>query len=230
MTFKIRQERYLLNSDKKGAPQTLITPIDVDCVHESTVIKSHVLLENESYEFVVDSKKGLKYVLLNPKRTGFFRVYYSESLYAMLFTHLKELSFEDRFGLLSDYFSFARSGLNGTDKYLDLIMRFVEIKEEDEDIWKAIIKSMNQIRNLVMSPILSQYDFTADKFDYDESRLILVSTLMKVLLNYDQILRDKLLSWFGEYTQKKLKVIPDFRECMFCACYTSRPHCDQLLN
>ncbi|KII62291.1 Puromycin-sensitive aminopeptidase [Thelohanellus kitauei] len=250
MTFKIRQERYLLNADKKGALQTWVTPIDVDCVHESTAIKSHILLEKESYEFVVDSKKGLKYVLLNPKRTGFFRVYYSESLYAMLFTHLKELSFEDRFGLLSDYYSFARSGLIGTDRYLDLIMRFVEIKEEDEEIWKVIIKSMNEIQSLiffsshfqriyhkfgelylkVMSPILSQYDFTGDKFDYDESRLILVSTLMKVLLHYDQKLRDKLLSWFDEYTQKKLKVLPDFRECMFRACYTSRPHFDQLLK
>ncbi|KII68283.1 Puromycin-sensitive aminopeptidase [Thelohanellus kitauei] len=250
MTFRVRQERYLLNADKKAAPQTWIIPIDVDCVHESNVIKSHTLLEKEFDELVVEGEKGLKYVLFNPKRTGFFRVHYSESLFAMLFKHLKELDFEDRLGLLIDYYSFARSGLIGTDKYLDLIMRFWEIKEEDEDIWMTIIMSLSEIEGLiffssdyqrvshklaelylkVMSPILSRYDFTADEFDYDESKLILISTLMKVLLNYDQKLRDKLLSWFDEYIQKKLKVVPDFRECIFRACYTSRPHFEKLLK
>ncbi|KII64919.1 Puromycin-sensitive aminopeptidase [Thelohanellus kitauei] len=250
MILRLRQERYLLNADKKGTPQTWVIPIDVDCIQQSNITKAHMLLEKKSGDLVVDIKKELKYVLLNPKRSGFFRVFYSERLYEMLLEHLSELDFEDRFGLLCDYYSFARSGLIGTDLYLDLVRLFSQIKEEDEEIWKTIIRSLNEIHCLIsfspdyqfvgskfkelylkiLVPIFSKYQFTADTFSYDESRMILVSTLMKPLIHYDQELRDKLLSWFDEYAQKRIKMIPDFRRCMFQACYTSQSYFEKLLK
>ncbi|KII66443.1 hypothetical protein RF11_02088 [Thelohanellus kitauei] len=61
--LRVRQERYLLNTDKQISPQTWIIPNDIDCVHESSGIKSHMLLENESEEMIGDVDKELKYAL-----------------------------------------------------------------------------------------------------------------------------------------------------------------------
>ncbi|KII72366.1 Puromycin-sensitive aminopeptidase [Thelohanellus kitauei] len=169
-TLKIRQERYLLQGGKDIPPQIWVLPIDVDCVRTSDVLKSGMLLEKDAEDLIIASETELQYVLVNPKRAGFCRVFYSEPLYDMLVSHLKELEFEDRFGLLCDYYSFARSGYIGTDRYLDLIIRFSEIDEDDEEIWRAIIASLNEIHSLVFySP---DYKNISHKFKELYSKLL----------------------------------------------------------
>lgn len=110
----LRQERFLLS----GTPDTEVWPIPVGM--ELNGEPKNFLLEKEERTFDVKDIKSLR---VNVDRTGFYRVHYS-GLYDILWR--SKLSALDRWGIISDAFSFLLSGKMPFNDYLALTNRFNE--------------------------------------------------------------------------------------------------------
>ena len=101
--IEIKQQKFYLD----GSSSNELWPVPVTIKRKNKT--ESILLENQSVEI-----EGKDFVKLNASETGFYRVLYDEALYSDLLSNLKNLTFEDRWGIASDLFAFLVSGhING---------------------------------------------------------------------------------------------------------------------
>jgi tricorn protease interacting factor F2/3 len=110
--LRFRQRRYLL--DGESVPGVWPVPL----VYRLAGATHRHLLDGESLSVPAPSADGL---LVNPGRTGFYRVRYAPELLRAQIAGYDRLPEVDRWGLLHDTFSFLFSGETDLEVYLDLL-------------------------------------------------------------------------------------------------------------
>ena len=113
----LAQRRYLL--DGTTAEGRWPIPLTYDLAGRA----GRALFEGESMD--LPAPPGAP-VLINPGRTGFYRVLYEPALFAELLERYETLGEVDRWGLLGDAFAFTLSGNLGVGDYARLLARAAE--------------------------------------------------------------------------------------------------------
>jgi tricorn protease interacting factor F2/3 len=111
-TLRLDQRRFTLLEPSTDPPW----PIPLTVRVGSTVVRRLF----DRGELAVDVEAG-GVPVVNPGRTGFYRVYYDGSLRARLLARFAELPPVDRWGLASDGFALLLSGATTLDDYLELL-------------------------------------------------------------------------------------------------------------
>lgn len=136
----LEQERFSGKGARKQ-PGTWFLPMDVSAEGK----REHVILKGKK---TVLRKSILK---ANLGETGFARVRYPEAvlerLEAGLASGTSGLSPSDRFGLIRDAFTFAKTGLMPTDKVLGLARAYG--RETEYIVWAEIAEHLLSLRNLL---------------------------------------------------------------------------------
>jgi aminopeptidase N len=139
----LRQSRFLITGDveAKDDETTWWIPLGLSTITSDPPKVSQNALTSKK-EVIRDVKDGS--YKLNQDSTGFFRVNYSSAHLAKLGEARRNLSIEDKIGLIGDATATAKSGDASTAGFLALIEKF-----EDEDnylVWQQILNSLNTIR------------------------------------------------------------------------------------
>ncbi len=132
--IEITQQRFYLD----GSSSDEIWPIPLSIVRKSGV--ESVLMDDKKMEI-----SSRDFVKLNFSETGFYRVLYDDSIYTDLFSNVKSLSFEDRWGIASDLFAFLVSGHIGLPRYLDYVKNF-----EDEEEFAVVQEVASNLQHLLL--------------------------------------------------------------------------------
>ncbi|EQD46493.1 peptidase M1, membrane alanine aminopeptidase, partial [mine drainage metagenome] len=88
----------------------------------------------------IDARNFLK---LNSDESGFYRVLYDDSSYQDILGSMKDLSYLDRWGLVSDMFAFLVSGKLKFDRYVHYISFFND--ETDNTVVQEISAQLQQL-------------------------------------------------------------------------------------
>ncbi len=141
LTFSQNRFTLLKNTDKTTWPIPIQFELGKGKVSEMELFTKR----NHSTSVSFDAQ----YMKANPMETGFFRTLYSPSLLAKLYEPIKnkELSVEDRFGIIRDLLAMVKAGLIPTSAYLEYIQAYLD--EDSYIVWTEILSGMNEIYNLL---------------------------------------------------------------------------------
>jgi tricorn protease interacting factor F2/3 len=214
----LRQERFLLS----GTPDREVWPIPV--AMELNDEPKNFLLEKKEETFDVTDIKSLK---VNVDRAGFYRVHYG-GLYDMLWR--SKPSAIDRWGIVSDAFSFLLSGKMLFSDYLVLIKNF----DEEGDYLPAheVSDQLSLLHAIVptkVSEVSSAFHRTQLKIlreRPDENSSMLRGIMASRLALVDGAYATELASKFKDYEQ----VEPDMKLAVAVAYSTSTGDYDEVLR
>ena len=131
----LKQKQFRLD----GSTTDQIWPVPVTVMGRRE--KSSILLDNASKEIEVDG-----FIKLNVDQTGFYRVNYSDELFANINTNMNKLSKYDRFGIINDLFASTVSGNITLAKYLERISQF--FSETEYIVVQEIASELGNLNNL----------------------------------------------------------------------------------
>ncbi|MHA1972610.1 MAG: M1 family aminopeptidase [Candidatus Hodarchaeales archaeon] len=126
--IKVNQRRFTFLPHDND--QVWMIPLTIACYSENEEPKVlHEIMEERSLEISIP--QGTKVVKLNHEQAGFYRVKYEKKELEKLgeLVSKKKLPLKDRFGLVSDMYSFLRSGDYSIDDYLGFLKYY---ENEDE--------------------------------------------------------------------------------------------------
>lgn len=132
--------------------------------------------------------KDNEFLKLNKDNTGFYRVFYDESLFSNIVRNLDQLSAKDKIGLIADTSAGCRAGIMKTSQFLELVS---EMKDENNiAVWSQIISRLNSLKNVLFSNVGLADQLTAfardlykckfeelmnkEKLDFNEERLFVL--------------------------------------------------------
>ncbi len=119
----LKQDRFLLSGrELKDEPPWPI-PLTMKLNGETRRLS----FDTRTRDIPLDSK--LEHLKLNIEQTGFYRVLYDQDLYALIGHEFGKLSPLDRWGILSDLFSFVLAGRRATHLYLNFVKQCLEETE-----------------------------------------------------------------------------------------------------
>lgn len=90
------------------------------------------------------------YCLVNPNRTGFYRVRYNSEILRNSLIHSiqnKSLSVTDRLGIENDAFALSIPGINPTTEFLNLLIVYKD--ENDYSVWSDLSSNLNHLFSLL---------------------------------------------------------------------------------
>lgn len=242
--FTINQNRFLL--DKKSADQKWLVPCNISIFASKKEILEKSF-KNSSINVTIT--EDYKYFIVDENRSFLFRVLYPSDNFRRILEHYKEIPSNNKIGLVSDYYAFSRGGYISTADYLDLVSVIANHRETDEEVWDLIIKSLNDIFSLMfyskhptcldlikkfavtkVLPVLELYKVSYDNIvNKSPLTLKLVSNLLSFLCKYHESTRIMLTGWFDKFIKDEIKVIPDFKICMYRACFLSKEYAKKAL-
>ncbi|KAF1743977.1 hypothetical protein MXB_3139, partial [Myxobolus squamalis] len=230
--------------------QLWVIPISFFVNLNTQILPVTVLLEKHQEVIHLESHHELEYIHLNPSRTGFYRVLYSEELLGCLLENIVKLNVAERLGVLADYFAFCRSGHFSTHKYLQMLLRFRDTGELNEEVWEYIVSTLNKIHSLLyysansadvprfglfcnslLTPILRSYNISPKPKNLSDGEIKLIGSILSLLIITDDTNVGSLLrSWVTPYMCGELDVEPSFRKLMFKASFKSNELFDKLIH
>lgn len=148
-SLKLSQQRFLSSviSQKKVKDSTLwLTPVSI--FSNSGKLKK-ILLSKKTTEFPF--KEDASWIKLNKDETGFVRVKYSQEMFNKLAGPLekmdKNLSEQDRFGIVRDAFVLSEAGFVSTDKALMLARSCIH--DESYIVWAELATELGKLKNII---------------------------------------------------------------------------------
>jgi len=133
--IKLKQKQFRLN----GTTTDQIWPVPVTVLGKNG--KTSILLDTATKEVDVDG-----FIKLNVDQTGFYRVNYSDDLFANIKSNMSKLSKYDRFGIISDLFANTVSGNITLAKYLERVSEF--FSETEYIVVQELASEMGSLNNL----------------------------------------------------------------------------------
>ena len=133
--IKLKQKQFRLDGTTTGQ----IWPVPVTALGKNG--KTSILLDTASKEAEVEG-----FIKLNVDQTGFYRVNYSDDLFANIKANMGKMSKFDRFGIISDLFANTVSGNITLAKYLERISEF--FSETEYIVVQEIASELGSLNNL----------------------------------------------------------------------------------
>ncbi len=139
----VKQARYSLQNDRNDKTLWPV-PVQFQLSHEK--VSRIDLLSTKQLRMTIGEEA--EYVKSNPGETAFHRTLYSPQFLAKLYEPVrkKELSTMDRFGIIRDLGSLAKSGDLSTSVFLEFVNAYTE--EDSYVIWAEICGTMGEIYNV----------------------------------------------------------------------------------
>jgi aminopeptidase 2 len=150
MTLNISQKRFISSGGLEAFEDLIVWDIPIQiCTHLNPKSPHSSLLCSKAGSVTFPYSLSDAFYKLNYESTGFYRVCYSQNHLELLSSFLKKnllvFTVEDRIGILSDAFAFARSGNGSTIGALSLLNGFVN--EEDY----MVLSELRSVLNLISS-------------------------------------------------------------------------------
>ncbi len=141
--LRLSQSRFALDEP------TDETPRPVPITFREGTAQRKILLTGPSLEVPLEGRDAL--VLLNPGRTGFYRVRYDAELYARLLAAYPTLDPLDRWGILQDLNAFTLEGSVDIPTYLQFLERAAT------DPSNLVCQEVLTQHNILLDPVLYQF-------------------------------------------------------------------------
>jgi tricorn protease interacting factor F2/3 len=208
--LKLTQNSFYLD----GATDDKIWPIPLT-IKRSDNIES-LLMETKVLK--IDSDKFIK---VNSRTSGFYRVLYQENFYSDLESIIQTEEYEDLIGIMSDLFAFLISGRIKLSLYLEAVKQMRNVDEynvatEISDELNELIYLLNK-NNILRDEFLkfhwAQVERLESKLSLDINDSILYGTLLKRLIIIDGQKRLALSEKFKTLNDEN----PDIRESISVA-------------
>jgi puromycin-sensitive aminopeptidase len=132
--LQLSQRRYLAIPDESDATIWKV-PVQIRGEADGKPFDINVLLESDDTK--VEIEGSIDFVTANKGGHGFYRVRYSDEMFAGLLHHLESLDDIERYGLVSDTWALVRSNQAPASDFLDLVGEFEA--EPEQAIWSVII-------------------------------------------------------------------------------------------
>ncbi|MEM3851745.1 MAG: M1 family metallopeptidase [Methanomassiliicoccales archaeon] len=129
--LEIEQKRYTLSTKEKSGTW----PVPLNAVIDGKQVRKVIRGERET----IDIEEGRE-IRLNVMQYGFYRVLYEDKLFEKQIAILKNYPPEERWGLLSDTYSFLISGRVGRDRYKQIVK--VLFDDDAYLVRRAIIRQL----------------------------------------------------------------------------------------
>ncbi|KAF1743949.1 LOW QUALITY PROTEIN: hypothetical protein MXB_1102 [Myxobolus squamalis] len=244
----LSQKRYFLDGSTND--QLWVIPITFFINLNALTLPNTVLLEKSEEVIQLELHHDLDFIHLNPSRTGFYRVLYSDELLERLLENVVKLNVAERLGVISDCFAFCRSGHFSTEKYLQILLRFRDAGELNEEVWDYIVSTLHRIHSLLyysanstdiprfwlfcnslLTPILQSFEISPNPDSISDGEIRLIGTIWSLLIiTDDENVGSILRSWVSPYMAGELDVEPSFRRFMFMASFKSYELFDKLID
>ncbi len=202
--IQVEQKRFFANpTSAKTAKEKNLWSVPLAISVGNTKPKN-ILFEKNKLLLESPSKLKISWLNINSGGGGFFRTAYSPELLAKFSEPLKkkDLSVQDRLGLIRDTFALAEAGIIPTDKALQLAM---EYKNEDNySVWMDLSQSLNQINTLLLNTDSSN-NFKEFAREFYRDTVTKTGWLPKEGEKHDQtLLRSLLISQSGLYGNQEI--------------------------
>lgn len=136
----LEQERYRLK--RQHNTPSFVWPIPV--VATINGIRQTLLFDQQT--MTLNAADNLSEIKLNSGQTGFYRVLYDKNLYSIVERKLDEMSPSDRWGIISDLYSFLLSADVEPELYFDFVRHLAT--DDDYPIVDAISTQLDFLRGL----------------------------------------------------------------------------------
>jgi puromycin-sensitive aminopeptidase len=143
---QLAQRRYLAIPDETDSTIWKV-PVRLRGTADGEPFETSYLLEKDEGLVEIDGHVG--WVIGNAGGHGFYRVRYSDELFAILLDNLGDLDDIERYSLVSDTLAFVRNGQVPADHFLDLVSRFQD--ESEQTVWSVIIGGLAMIEHHALS-------------------------------------------------------------------------------
>ncbi|MGH8946647.1 MAG: M1 family aminopeptidase [Acidimicrobiia bacterium] len=143
---RLVQRRYMAIPDETDSTIWKI-PVRLRGTIDGEPFETAYLLEKDEGLVEIDGHVG--WVIGNAGGHGFYRVRYSDELFATLLDNLGDLDDIERHSLVSDTLAFVRNGQVPADHFLDLVSRFQD--EREQAVWSVIIGGLAMIEHHALS-------------------------------------------------------------------------------
>jgi tricorn protease interacting factor F2/3 len=202
--IKIRQERFSFNEKSEE-----IWPIPLT-LEVNGKMKNFIFDKKED---IIDLGEEIKKIKVNLNRAGFYRVFY-ENL-----SHVIEadLSKEEKFGLINDYFAFLLAGMISADRYEELVRYFMNVEDNllaleiSDELYTLALLNPKRFKKLAIEFHNRQYEIWKDKKD-ELSRSVL-GRICERLSVLSKEFAEKLSSVYKDYE----RIDPNLKQALLIA-------------
>lgn len=145
--IEVQQSRFTLFNQKKA--NNNLWPVPVQFETDKGKISTVEVVTSKRK--ILPVNKTAKYIKSNPDETGFYRTLYSPELLAKLYQPIKnkELSINDRFGIIRDLNALVISGELPTSAYLEFLPAYTH--EDSYIIWAEICSGMMHLYSVAQT-------------------------------------------------------------------------------